>query len=82
MGPGFAVWRAVAACFLVYMLLVLGSCLRCECRGAGPGLGLVQLYCSLSSPADVLVPGPVSQPSILQQAPAAKPGGPLLSAAE
>lgn len=79
MVPGFAVWRVIAAFPPAYVLLVLGARLWC---GAGPGLGTVQLYCSRSSPAGVLVPGPVSQPSILQRAPAAKPGGLLLSAAE
>ena len=81
MGPGFVVWRVVGARFPSCVLLVLSTRWRCGCCGAGPGLG-TQLHRSLSGPADVLVPGPVSQPSILQQAPAAKPGGPLLSAAE
>lgn len=59
-----------------------GDCLSCGHCGAAPGLGMVQLYHTWSSLAYVLVPGLVLQPSILQQDPAAKPGGPLLSAAE
>lgn len=66
MGLGFAVWRAVCVCAF--------PCTHAaspEGTAGWPRMGMAQLDHGCSSPAHIPVPALLSQPSILQQVPAA-----------